>query len=221
MRRALLISLAGLLGALLSSPLAGEDKAYVAPKVYHAKTYPAVDDHPMEQVSVAIDPYDLPDKTAGVLRVNYKDAGLLPIRLIVSNDGDKPVVLTGAKVQLVTVKNVKIEPSDSDDIYRRIGRPVTRPDEPRKVPLPIPRKVKPRVSKQQQDEVENSQFLAKAVEPHSTQAGFLYFDVAGISNPMAGAHLYLTGVRDSSGQELMYFELPLEKYLSYKPGTNP
>jgi hypothetical protein len=42
----------------------------------------------------------------------------------------------------------------------------------------------------------------------------MFFDVSGISTPLAGAHFYLTGVRDASGNELMYFEIPLEKYLS-------
>jgi hypothetical protein len=52
------------------------------------------------------------------------------------------------------------------------------------------------------------------VEPHSTQSGFMFFDVSGISVPLAGAHFYLTGVRNSKGDELMYFEVPLEKYLT-------
>jgi hypothetical protein len=42
----------------------------------------------------------------------------------------------------------------------------------------------------------------------------MFFDVSGISTPLAGANFYLTGVRDSKGNELMYFEIPLEKYLS-------
>ena len=67
---------------------------------------------------------------------------------------------------------------------------------------------------QTREEIQNSMFSAKAVEPHSTQAGFLFFDVAGISTPLAGAHFYLTGVRNSKGTELMYFEIALEKYLS-------
>jgi hypothetical protein len=70
------------------------------------------------------------------------------------------------------------------------------------------------MSPQTRDEVENAQFGAKAVEPHSTQAGFLFFDVQGISSPLASAHLYLTGVRNGQGNELMYFEIPLEKSLS-------
>ena len=60
-------------------------------------------------------------------------------------------------------------------------------------------------------------FRAKAVEPHGTQAGFLFFDVEGIRNPLAGAKLYITGLRDGNGQELLYFEIPMEKYLTYKP----
>ena len=217
MRRALLLAVVAA-SLVCSVLLVADEKMYVAPKVYHANTYPARDEHPMEHVSIAADPYDLPDKTGGVLRVPYKEAGFLPIRLIVSNDGDSPLVLSDMKVELVTVKKVKIQPAVPDDIYRRISKQGKRPDEPRTVPLPIPRKVKPSVSKEAQDEVVNSGFAARAVEPHTTQAGFLYFDVGGISNPMAGARLYVTGVRDASGQELMYFEIPLEKYLSYQPG---
>ena len=217
MRRALLFAF--LAGSLFSTVLLiADEKFYVAPKVYHADTYPARDDHPLEKTAIAVDPYDMPDKTTGVFRVPYKEAGFLPIRLVISNDGASTLVLTDMKVELVTVKKVKIQPAVPDDIYRRISKQGKRPDAPRTVPLPIPRKVKPSVSKEAQDEIENSRFVAQAVEPHSTQAGFLFFDVEGISNPMAGAHLYVTGIRDAQGQELMYFEIPLEKYLSYQPG---
>ncbi len=217
MRRALTLS--AVVGLLFSAALLiADEKGFVAPKVYHANTYPARDEHPMEHVSIAVDPYDMPDKTAGVFRVPYKEAGFVPIRLIISNDGDSTLVASDMKVELVTVRKIKIQPAVPDDIYRRISKQGKRPDEPRTVPIPIPRKVKPSVSKEAQDEIVNSGFLARAVEPHTTQAGFLYFDVEGISNPLAGAHLYVTGLRDAGGQELMYFEIPLEKYLGYRPG---
>jgi hypothetical protein len=38
--------------------------------------------------------------------------------------------------------------------------------------------------------------------------------VEDISAPLAGAHIYVTGVNDAKGTELMYFEVPLEKYLN-------
>jgi hypothetical protein len=48
----------------------------------------------------------------------------------------------------------------------------------------------------------------------------LFFDVEDISQPLAGAHLYITGVRDGNGSEMMFFDIPLENYLTYKPGRS-
>ncbi|MGB7553500.1 MAG: hypothetical protein WBM04_03955, partial [Candidatus Korobacteraceae bacterium] len=64
-------------------------------------------------------------------------------------------------------------------------------------------------AQQQYDELMRAKFTAEAVEPHSTKSGFLFFDVQRISQPVDGAHIYLTGVRDNNGNELMYFEIPL------------
>jgi hypothetical protein len=61
------------------------------------------------------------------------------------------------------------------------------------------------------DEIETSQFAAKAVEPHTTQSGFMFFDIGDIATPLANAHLYVNGVDDAKGGELMYFEIQLGK----------
>jgi len=90
------------------------------------------------------------------------------------------------------------------------------------LPIPLPgKKVKGAVSRKAQDEIDQAQFAAKAIEPHSTSSGFLFFDVSDISTPLAGANFYLTGVRDAGGTELMYFEIPLEKYLSAPEAKKP
>jgi len=175
-----------------------------------AKTYPAHDEHPMEGVTVALDPYDMPDK-ASIFTVHYNEIGFVPIFVVITNDGDQPIALATATSQLVTHDRSKIPPATGDDIYRRIANPSAGV---KTSPLPWPKKMKGTVSKDAQDEIENSQFAAKAVEPHSSQSGFMFFDVSGISAPLAGANFYLTGVRDAKGNELMYFEVPLEKYLS-------
>jgi hypothetical protein len=187
-------------------------KDFVMPVAQTAKAYPAHDDHPTEAVAVAVDPYDMADK-ANIFSVHYGEMGLLPIFLVVTNDGGQSVSLVGMKAELVTVNRTKISPATEDDVFRRLSRPSasTSPS----YPLPFPRKkVKGAVSNQARDEVRNAQFGARAVEPHTTQAGFLFFDVAGISTPLAGANFYLTGVHDAKDNELMYFEVPLEKYLS-------
>ena len=64
------------------------------------------------------------------------------------------------------------------------------------------------------------QFRARAVEANSLQSGVLIFDVEDIPNPLAGAHPYVHGLRDQDGNELFYFEIPMEKYLTYRPGTH-
>jgi hypothetical protein len=195
--------------------LAGKD--FVMPTPHPAGTYPAHDAHPTEKVAVALDPYDMADK-ASIFSVHYSELGFLPIFVVVTNDGDQPLQLAGMKTQLVTVDRSKVDPASEDDIDRRISRPSANT---KRYPLPFPTKVKGGVSKQAREEIQNAQFAAKAVEPHSTQAGFLFFDVSGISTPLAGAHVYLTGVRDAKGNELMYFEIALEKYLSAPAKTNP
>jgi hypothetical protein len=96
-------------------------------------------------------------------------------------------------------------------VYRRLSRPSTSG---KASPLPWPTKVKGAVSQKTKDEIERAQFAAKAVEPHSTQSGFMFFDVSDIAAPLAGAHFYLTGVNDAKGNELMYFEISLDKYLN-------
>jgi hypothetical protein len=195
---------------LLSAIVCLAGKHFVMPTAQPAKTYPAHDEHPSEAVTLALDPYDMADK-ANIFSIHYSDVGLMPIFVVITNDGAQPVSLSGMKGELVTFNRTKIPPATEDDLYRRLSRPVgtVSPN-----PLPWPKKAKGSVSKEAMDEIQNAPFAAKAVEPHGTQSGFMFFDVSGISTPLAGARFYLTGVRDAKGNELMYFEVPLEKYLS-------
>jgi hypothetical protein len=190
-------------------------KEFVMPTAQPARTYPAHDDHPMEKVVVAVDPYDVEDK-ASIFSVNYRNNGYMPVFFVITNDGDQPVSLVNMKAQLNTKDRSKLLPSTTDEVVRRLSHP-SRNDGATRLPIPIPlpkKEVKGGVSRKTWDEIEQAQFAAKAVEPHSTARGFLFFDIADISNPLAGANFYLMGVQDAKGNELMYFEIPMEKYLS-------
>lgn len=199
----------GVLVIGLFSLLAWAGKNFVMPQAKPAVTYPAHDAHNDEKVIIALDPYDTSDK-ANIFNVKYNEVGFMPIFFVITNDGDEPISLNGMKAQLVTHDRTKISPADEDDLYRRLAHPTQSTS-----PLPYPRtKIKGRLDSKTQEELQNSRFAARAVEPHSTQSGFLFFDVSDISNPLSGANFYLGGVHDSKGNELMYFEIPLGKYVN-------
>src|SRR5690348_2571675 len=89
-------------------PVSGE-KGFVMPPVLPSKSYPAHDEHPTEAISLAVDPYDLADK-AKIFSVHYNEMGFVPMFVVITNDGDQPVELSGMKPQLVTASRAKISP---------------------------------------------------------------------------------------------------------------
>lgn len=207
---------------VLSCLTAMAGKEFVMPSAQAARTYPAHDDHPTEKLAIAVDPYDMADK-AQIFRTDFNGYGYLPVFFVVTNDSDEPVALSGMKAQLITVNRTKLYPADTDALVRRLAHP-SRNDRPGvQLPIPLPgsKKVKGAVSRQTMDEISQAQFGARSVEPHSSASGFLFFDVSDISTPLAGANFYVTGVRDSGGNELMYFEIPMEKYLSAPAAKKP
>src|SRR5258708_1002248 len=183
-------------------------KEFSMPRTQPAFSYPAHDHHANENVTVGLDPYDDTAK-AKIFTINYRDHDLLPVLLVITNDGDEPIELSGMKAELVTADHAKLSPSTDDDILRRITHPHASGA---RVPVPFPTKrVKGGMNAKELEEIQTAQFKAKAVEPRSSQAGFLFFDVSDLPSPLAGAHFYLTGVRDSSGHELMFFDVEMGK----------
>ncbi len=197
--------------AVLCSAVLLSAKDFVKPTAQPAKTYPAHDDHTDQKVAIAADPYDSPDK-AKIFSVNFQEHGLLAIFFIVTNDGAQPISIANMQVTLTTAGRAKLTPIAPEDIFRRISNPRANTNPATPLPFPVPhKKVKGTISQKERDEIETSQFAAKAVEPHTTQSGFFFFDVEDVSSPVNGARIFVTGVDDSKGTELMYFEIPLGK----------
>lgn len=192
------------------------DKGFSPPPAARADTYPAHETHGDENVTIAIDPYDNPAKTT-IFKLKYSGLGLLPIRIIISNDGPKPLMLEDLKVQYITRNRDKLEPATKDDIYRRIARPEKAASKPKvNIPIPGPHKPPRAISRDAIEELDSAMFLTVPVSPHSTNSGFLFFDVLDIDNPEPGAHVYISGIKAAT-QELFYFDIPLEKYLNPTP----
>ena len=183
-------------------------KDFVMPKAENASTYPSKDSQPNEKVTVAIDLYNAPKDE--IFNTHYAQEGILPVFLVITNDGDKPISMTKMHAELVTATHAKLEALGVDDVMRRVAHVKASSTNPgRAGSIPIPGGNKNKKTQQQLEEVNRARFTAYAVEPHSTQSGFLFFDIEDVRNPTQGAHVYLTGIRDAGGRELMYFDIPV------------
>jgi hypothetical protein len=197
--------------ACLSVPLSGKDRTFQMPSLEAAAQYPAHDQHTMERVTVGADPYDTPRKL-DTFTLPLRIIRFLPILVVVTNDNDQPVTMLDMHVELVIPHRMKLQPAEEEDIARRMAKVPRTQQNP--FPIPLPRGKNPR--QQLHDEYSDAIFKAKAVEPHATQGGFFFFDISGISDPLAGASLIVSGLKDNDGKELFYFEISLDKYLDQR-----
>jgi len=206
-----LFALALALSAAATPLLASEHKMPV-PK--DASTYACHDANQAEHIIIAAEPYDTKEK-GKIFRVHYSDNGFMPIYLVVTNNGDKPISLDQARIDFISAEGDRIPAAVPEDVERRMTH-LRGPGAPIPLPAPLPslhRKPKTPDKKIEQD-FNEFEYNAVTVPPHSTRAGFLFYDVQGLGDmPLKGARLTLRGLRTASGKELIYFEIPFDKYL--------
>jgi hypothetical protein len=186
------------------------------PPVQPATAFADVEVHEDEKVAIAAEPYDTREKEA-IFRVDYLAHGVMPIRLIVTNNGNRPISLRDARIVFLTAAGDKILAAEPEDVERLMTR---KEREGTKIPLPGPLpsiKLKAKASNQEIEQDFNTfEYGALVVEPHTTRAGFLFYDVSELDLPLKGAKLHLHKLRDADGNELFYFEIPFDKYLKSK-----
>lgn len=204
------------LGAILTIVLTAWASDHTPPPVQPATSFAAVEVHDQEKVAIAAEPYDTRQKES-IFRVDYLAHGVMPVRLIVTNNGNRPISLRDARILFQTAGGDRIQAAEVEDVLRLMTR---RDREGGKVPLPGPLppiKLKPKGSvKEIQQDFDAFEYGALVVEPHTTRAGFLFYDVSQLDHPLQGAKLHLHKLRDADGNELFYFEIPFDKYLQSK-----
>jgi hypothetical protein len=206
------------LGAVLAGSLAGGFMAgaqATPPPAQKAESYPAVDVHDKEQVSVAGDPLDTKAKEA-IFKVDYLKAGFMPVRLIVTNNSDTAIKLDDARIYFVTADGQKIRAAEPENVERRV-QDLKDPTKRMETPYPFKGLGKPK-SKDPKVEADFklADFVSLTVAPHSTESGYLFFDVNDVEKPLVGGKLLVREVKDADGTELFYFEAPFDKYLAAK-----
>src|ERR1039457_6881864 len=84
--------------------------------------------------AVAAEPYNTREKEA-IFRVDYLSHGVMPVRLIVTNNGNRPISLRDARILFLTAAGDKIEAAEPEDVERLMTR---KEREGKKIPMPVP-----------------------------------------------------------------------------------
>jgi hypothetical protein len=208
------LSLALLISISTRYAAAGERKA---PPVRPANQYDTFDAHPSEHVTIAAEPCDDP-KDCSFFRLPYVQHGLIPIRVVITNDGDRALSLDDARMQFISANKDVIPAATDDDLNRRLFlmKSATGSKIPLPAPLPaIPIHHTPIDKKILQDENDFG-FQGTVVNAHSTLAGYLFYDVKQLDQPpLKGAEFYVKMVHSLDGkQNLFSFSIPFDKWLA-------
>ena len=158
-------------------------------------------------VTVAASAFETDDQTRPVFgKVNPYKYGVLPVLVILENKSDHAIRADGIQVRYLGPDRSEIVNTPAPELRFLQG---AKPPKPVASPLPsgipgIGRKVKQPLAEW---EIEGRAFAARMIPPGESASGFFYFQTGHRS----GSKLYVAGLRDArSGQELFYFELPLE-----------
>jgi len=199
--------------ALSVAVFASAEKARTPVRAKPAAQYPFHDAHAAEHVTIAAEPGDSKEARPDT-RLDYFGHDMLPIRVIVTNDSDKPLTLDDARIDFITADNTKVPAATTDDLNRRLFE--LKQTKPTTIPIiGIKVRKKPVDTKIMADDADFG-FKTTTVAPHTTVAGYLYYDMEGVSQPMLkNATLELRKVRWKNegssvlGDALDTFEIPL------------
>jgi len=208
---------------LLTVPAFASDKPRPAPPVNPASQYALNDSHPDEHVTIAADPCI--DKTAcAFFRLPYVSHGFVPVRVIITTDRDDALNLDDVRIQFIPAEGDKEGAATDEDLNRRLFS--TKSAQGTKIPLiGITTHPEPVDKKILNDDADFG-FSSTIVPPHSTRAGYVFYDTRGIDDPvLQHAELYVKMIHYTDAKnvkhELFAFSLPFDKWLAAQPKPDP
>ena len=196
-----------------ASLLARAEKPRKPTPVNAAASYALHETHAAEHVTIAVQPGDT-DDTNPDTRLDYLHHGYMPLRVIVTNDGDEAVNLEEARILFVAADNSVTNSATEDDLQRRMF--TMKQVQPTKVPL-IPITIHhEQVDKKIVADMDDFGFPSTTVAPHSTAAGWLFYNVRDLEEPvLENSTLELRKIRfadagGKAGKTLDTFEIKLK-----------
>ena len=192
-RLALLMSIAAAFAADKETPF----KAAPAASYQHHQTN--------DKVTIGVEPFTTPDQAKTAFgKLNPYPYGILPVLVVIQNDGDQTIRLDHLKAEYVGAGGNRVEATPAKDIrylYSSGKKPTVIPGPTGPVAL------KPKKNPLDVWEIEGRALVAAVLPAGQSASGFLYFQT-GLH---ATASVYLSGLTEAgTGKELLFFEIPLK-----------
>ena len=164
----------------------------------------------IDHVTVAAVPYTTDEQARPAFgKHNPYDYGILPVLVILQNDTNKALTLGRLEVHYEMPDGHNVDPTPPEDVgkLRGVRNPKRVPGGGVPLPVPIPAGGAKK-SPMSEWEIEGRAFAVRMLPPREGASGFFYFQTRHVP----GARLYLSGIREAAtGQELFYFEVPLDE----------
>jgi hypothetical protein len=196
---------------LVSTTLAGYKSLKV--KVDPARTYPF---HQTQgNVTIAVDPYETGEKIKSAFDVKgMEKLGIIPVNIIISNDGEDLVSVSGQDINLLDDKNRSIESIPTEEVVHSIlnrGKESSAPGRTRS-PLPLPRRDGMRGDAFEiETDFTNKALKEARVAPRTTASGFVFFRLPNKQMKLSGYKIYIPEVKNlKTKQNLLFFEIEIK-----------
>jgi hypothetical protein len=170
------------------------------------KTKPAAE-YPHRQtsdkVTIAIQPFTTDDQAKEAFgKLNPWRHGVLPVLVVIQNDGKDAIRLDHAKFVYVLPGNGRVDATPATDVkYIEGGQ------QPKTINGPIGIHVRKGKSPLGEWEIEGRALSAKMIPAGQSASGFVYFQTPSTSE---AATVYISGiVNAATNNELIYFEIPV------------
>jgi hypothetical protein len=152
-------------------------------------------------LTIGVDAYDSGPKVKLAFgKLSPGDYGILPVLVVMRNDGAKAIQLRNLRVEFVGPKGDRVVATPATEVRYAVG-PDPLAGQRRVGPIPIKKK-----NPLDGWEIQGRAFTAQILPAGNAASGFFYFN----AELQPGATLYVSGLAElGSGRQLVYFEIPL------------
>jgi hypothetical protein len=164
-------------------------------------------------ITIAADPYETKEKikTAFDLK-ELEQMGIVPVHIIISNDGEDPIAISGQDINLLDSSNRSFEALPVDEVVRAIVYKEGPRTSRNPSPLPFPRGSGRRGDAFEiETDLTNKALRELRVSPRTNSGGFVFFRLPNNRMKLEGYKVYIPEIRNvKTRQSLLFFEIDLK-----------